>query len=176
MADFSLTAASIRPLNGAIWRPFTLGGSASVGDVVYEASAGTVIKANAAAVATAKAIGIIISIGTGGATSGASGDPCDVVLWGPVTGFSSLTPGARAYVSAATAGKLATAAPAATDAVTWLFGHNYDATTVMVAPVMVAPQTAIADPSGGATTDSQARTAIASIINALEANGILVQA
>jgi hypothetical protein len=39
--------------------------------------------------------------------------------------------------------------------------------------ISVAAQTHIADPTGGATTDTQARTAIASILDALEAAGIV---
>lgn len=39
--------------------------------------------------------------------------------------------------------------------------------------ISVAAQTHIADPTGGATTDSQARTAIAAILDALEAAGIV---
>jgi hypothetical protein len=42
--------------------------------------------------------------------------------------------------------------------------------------ISVAAQTHIADPTGGATTDSQARTAIASILDALEAAGIVAGA
>lgn len=48
--------------------------------------------------------------------------------------------------------------------------------TLMGSGVTVATGTqasAIADPTGGATTDAEARTAIASIINALEAFGIV---
>ncbi|NOY81943.1 MAG: DUF2190 family protein [Kiritimatiellaeota bacterium] len=40
-------------------------------------------------------------------------------------------------------------------------------------PYRPAEQTHIADPSGGATVDAEARTAINSILDALEANGIL---
>lgn len=42
--------------------------------------------------------------------------------------------------------------------------------------VLGSPQTAIADPSGGATIDAEARTAINSIIDALEAANILAAA
>jgi hypothetical protein len=39
--------------------------------------------------------------------------------------------------------------------------------------ISVAAQTHIADPTGGATTDTQARAAVASILDALEAAGIV---
>lgn len=42
-----------------------------------------------------------------------------------------------------------------------------------VAKVPVAPSVHLADPTGGATIDSQARTAIVAIIDALEAFGLM---
>jgi uncharacterized protein YxjI len=39
--------------------------------------------------------------------------------------------------------------------------------------VLTAQQVTIADPAGGATQDAEARTAIASIIDALQAHGLI---
>lgn len=39
--------------------------------------------------------------------------------------------------------------------------------------VLTEQQTTIADPSGGATQDAEARTAIAAIIDALQAHGLI---
>ncbi|MBN2714102.1 MAG: DUF2190 family protein [Planctomycetes bacterium] len=50
-------------------------------------------------------------------------------------------------------------------------GYVYVHLNVM--PKVITGQTAIADPTGGTTTDAEARTAIGSIIDALEAAGIL---
>lgn len=45
--------------------------------------------------------------------------------------------------------------------------------SVLRETILGSPQTAISDPSGGSTVDSEARTAINSIIDALEAAKIL---
>ncbi len=110
MADISLTAAQIRPLvaNGAVLRSYKAGAALTVGQAVYLASDGDVEPADANAVASARAIGIVVE-SRDGETSIASGDPCTVCVFGPVSGFSGMTPGANCYVSD-TAGKVADAA------------------------------------------------------------------
>lgn len=54
--------------------------------------------------------------------------------------------------------------------------QHVSGTTCIVEFAASKLQTTIADPSGGATVDSQARTAINSIIDAMEAHGILFPA
>ncbi len=175
MADITVTARSVRPLPGAILRDYIAGGSGNVGDVVYVDSTGKVQQALASAAATAKAYGVVIAAGALGATAFVSGDVVSVVIMGSVTGFASLVPPGRIYVSAATAGKLADAAPLSTlvNSVAWLMGLAVTTDTIFFEPFSPDPQASIADPSAGATIDAQARTAINAIILALEKQGIL---
>jgi hypothetical protein len=77
---------------------FDLGGAADVGDLVYIASDGDVEKADASAQDSAKAVGILTAV-EGGEDSGTAGDLVSVCVFGPVAGFSSMTPGANGYVS-----------------------------------------------------------------------------
>ncbi len=98
-ADLTVTAANVRPLEGADVQRYDAGGTLTVGNSVYVASDGDVEATDSDALSTAWSIGIVVS-GPKGATSISAGDPVDVVVSGPVAGFSSLTPGALGYVSA----------------------------------------------------------------------------
>src|SRR4051794_28819353 len=100
MADITVSASKVRPLNGAIIRRMDAGGTLSVGDAVYVDSNGKVQRADASTLANAQARGLVIAVGTAGATGAVSGDVVDVVTHGPVeVGASSLTNGAAVYVS-----------------------------------------------------------------------------
>lgn len=109
MADLTVTAKSVRPLPSSIVREFTAGGSGNVGDIVYVDANGKVQQTDADAAGTLVAIGVVVAVGSYGATAFVSGDPVSVVIFGAVCGFSGLTPGSKVYVSN-TAGKLADAA------------------------------------------------------------------
>lgn len=106
--EVTITAAKAKPLPGALVRDFVAGGTVAVGDLVYVDGNGQVQKSNGGAAGTANAVGFVVSAGTFGAVSAASGETVSVVYAGPVTGFSGMTPGARHYVSD-TAGRLSTA-------------------------------------------------------------------
>ena|SRR3569832_254983 len=113
MADLTVTAANVRPLDGAITRRVVLAGALTVGDIYYisnhDNGRPVVTKADGdGTAAVANARGILVSLGNG-KTTGAAGDVGVGVVLGPVAGFSSLTDGARGYVSD-TAGKIADAA------------------------------------------------------------------
>lgn len=90
MADVTITAADVRPLPGCIIRRFVAGGTIPVGAPVYLSAADTVSAADGSAVATAAAIGVLVAV-MDPATAGqaASGEYCDVVLFGPVAGYST---------------------------------------------------------------------------------------
>lgn len=98
MADLTVTAAQVRPLQGAVVRRFTAGGTINVGSPVYLSAAGKVAAADGSAVATACAIGVLAAVADGASyTAAASGDTVDVVLSGPVGGYTC-TYGTKYYV------------------------------------------------------------------------------
>lgn len=109
MADITVTAAQVAALteNGALVRDYDAGGTVNVGDVVYIASDGDVEQADGSAAGTAKGIGIVVDT-YDGTTSAADGERVPVCVFGPVSGFSSASPGGKGWVSD-TAGKLADA-------------------------------------------------------------------
>jgi hypothetical protein len=111
MADLTFTAASVRPLIPSnVVKHTADAASMTPGHLVYLKSDGDVALADANAAASVEAYGIIVAI-EGGKSSTAIGDVVSVALSGSrVAGFSSLTPGARGYVSE-TAGDIADAAP-----------------------------------------------------------------
>ena len=114
MADITVTSAQVKALqdNGALVRPYTAGGAITIGYAVYIAADGDVEHADGSAVGTAGAIGIAVE-SYDGETSVAAGDPVSVCVFGPVSGFSSATPGGKAWVSD-TAGRVASSAGDAT--------------------------------------------------------------
>lgn len=110
MALISLTAAQIRALtdHGAVIRRYDAGAAITVGQSVYVASDGDVEPAIATAQASAKAIGVAVE-SYDGETSIAAGKPVSVCVFGPVSGFSGMTPGNTIY-QGDTAGRVADAA------------------------------------------------------------------
>jgi hypothetical protein len=193
MADISLTLVQISELPPALGRDIPAGGAGSVGDVVYVNATDQAQKCDASAIATAKGWGIVTAVENGAQTF-ASGDMVHVAFFGPVTGFSGLTSGARQYVSE-TAGKLADAAPSAADSVVWPFSFALDASTIFVLPFAPVPQTKIAsltDSTTGAANDTltdvgaafnqatlnnnfaDVAAKINAILAALRANGIVI--
>lgn len=101
MADVTFTAAEISPLreHGAVVLPGRAGGAITVGHLVYLASDGDWERADAnVSAAVARAQGIAVA-SYDGETTIASGDPVSVCVFGPVAGFSGLTPGGNMYIS-----------------------------------------------------------------------------
>ena len=132
MALISLTSADIRALepNGAVVRPYTAGGAITVGYAVYVADDGDVEQADANAGGGAEdAIGIAVE-SYDGETSISAGDPVSVCVFGPVGGFSGMTPGDTLYVSD-TVGRIADAAATFDRIIGWA----ESATVVFVNPV-----------------------------------------
>lgn len=110
MADISLTSAQIAALteNGAIVRNYTAGAALTVGYAVYVSGNRAVTHSAASAAGTAKAIGVVVA-SYDGETSVASGGPAAVCVFGPVSGYTDGTAGAKAWVSN-NAGRIADAA------------------------------------------------------------------
>jgi len=139
MAAIEVAAVQIRPLNGALVRRFLAGAALNVGDAVYVDSSGEVQPADADALDSAQARGIVVAVGTAGATSAGGGAAVDVVTHGAVAlGTDELTPGAAVYVSV-TAGKLDHTAPAASGDYPFVIGWAENDGVLYVQPQVSAP-------------------------------------
>ncbi len=134
MAAIAYTPAHIRPLEGAVLRDYDAGGNGEVGNVIYIASDDDVEVTDADAAATAHGRGIVVAVNKEGETSFVAGDRLSVCVFGPVGGFSGMTPGSRVYVDA-DAGKLDHTSPA----VSMPMGYAESAGVVFVAPSMSGP-------------------------------------
>lgn len=139
MADIDVVPSLVRPLNGAIRRRKTAGGSGNVGDAVYYATDGDAEQADADAVGSAQARGIVVAVGTQGKTTFVEGDSIDVVTHGPVElGATGLTDGAAVFVST-TAGKLDQTAPASAGDFPFAIGYAESDTVIYVDPQVTVP-------------------------------------
>lgn len=134
MADITVTAANVRPLEGAVMRRGTAGGSGSVGDLVYQASDGDWEQADADFLANSQARGVVVGVnGQAGATAFTAGDRLDIVRWGPVAWGASMTIPGRVYVST-TAGKGDQTAPASAGDYPFVVGYAEAANILFVEP------------------------------------------
>src|SRR5690606_30215608 len=101
MANLTPVSANIRALtsHGAVVIPGTAGGTVTIGDLVYQASDGDWEEADAnVSAATATALGIAVQ-SFDGEDSVAEGNALSVCVFGPVAGYTDVTPGALYYVS-----------------------------------------------------------------------------
>jgi hypothetical protein len=104
MADITVVAANVRPLQGALIRRAVAGEALAFGDSVYVSSySGNLPVASKTdgngALGLTRCYGIVVGGGTDGATSVASGAQCDVCVLGAVAGLTDLTPGAIVWIS-----------------------------------------------------------------------------
>jgi hypothetical protein len=134
----AVTAANVRALEGAIKRNKQAGGTANMGDAVYIDSNGKVQQARANAAATSDAVGILAAIAVPGATAAATDDGVTVVPFGPVGGYSGLTPGAIYYVSDTTAGDITATAPSGAGKWAKSIGYAESASVLFVDPGIAA--------------------------------------
>jgi hypothetical protein len=134
MADVTVVAASVRPLGGCIIRRFTAGEALTYGAAVYMSANDTVSLADGSAVGTNKCIGIVVS-GAAGGSSVASGEECDVVLFGPVTGFSTNMAVNTIFYVSNTSGALCDAAVGADK--DCAVGVGINASTILVNPIII---------------------------------------
>lgn len=130
MALINLTAKSIRPLPGAIILRMIAGGAGNVGDSVYIAADADAEVGNGGATATAYTSALVVSA-PNGRTSFVAGDAIDVVVYGPVSGFTGMTPRDIIYQSD-TDGRLADTAGTNSHK----FGRAWNATTLFVNPAL----------------------------------------
>lgn len=122
MAVLTVTPANVRPLHQANVISAPAGAALALGDAVTLDTAGNLQKS---VNASGKAIGIVVAGARGQATLIAN-ELASVQVFGPLVGFSGMSPGRLAYLSA-TAGKL-------DDGGTVPVGYAIDATTLFVMP------------------------------------------
>lgn len=140
MADITITASRVRPLRGAITRRFPAASTnVAVGKPVYVKSDGKIELADADAVGTAQARGVVASIGDRGDLTAVVNQSCDVVVYGPMDiGASGLTDGANLFVST-TAGAMDQTAPAASGDFPYMIGWAESDTIVFIQPQGIVP-------------------------------------
>jgi hypothetical protein len=102
----TLVRLNVRPLNGAIVRPYTLASAGNIGDWVYPTAADKVAPARGNAIGTVYAIGIIVSIeGYMPGTAAVAEQTVGVCVFGPVSGFTGMDPvNPFVFIDAAVAG------------------------------------------------------------------------
>lgn len=107
MAALSFTAKNVRPLDGAVVRDYNASEALTMGDVVfvdttYANTSGVRSRVLKSVNSTSYGVGIVVAT-QNKTTTAAVGEAVSVVVWGPVAGFSGMTPGKRAYLSATAA-------------------------------------------------------------------------
>lgn len=137
MASISLTAANIKPLTGAISRRGTAGATLTPGAFVYLDGANGWKLADADAVASAQGRGVVVADDSG-STSFASGAVVDIVVFGPVAGYTGMTVGGAVFNSV-TAGDLDQTAPALAGDFPFAAGWAESATVLFVQPQISVP-------------------------------------
>ncbi len=134
----AVTAAQVRALEGALTRPRKAGGAITNGNAVYIDSNGRVQAARANLAATSEGMGVVSAVNETAETTAADGDAVTVVTFGPVGGFSSLTPVAIYYVDDGTAGAIVTPAPAGAGKWAKSIGYAESAGVLFVLPGVAA--------------------------------------
>lgn len=126
MAAVTPTVVNVRPGYQSVVIPVVSGVSASLGDAMTTGLDGLAAKS---ANASGKAQGLIVS-GSRKATDGSivAGETIGLCVFGPVEGFSGLTPGRLIYLDS-TAGKLSDSGSVA-------IGYAMTDTTIFVMPAL----------------------------------------
>jgi len=128
---------NVRPLNGALVRPYEAGAAVQQGDFVYvNFASDRVLPARANADGTTYAIGVVVSIeGHMPGTSAQAGQTVGVCVSGPVAGFVGMD-GATGIVwlSAATAGAVTQTKPTGVTNRVFAVGRAIRSDVLMVGP------------------------------------------
>lgn len=133
----TLTKTQVTPLPGALVRTVRLGEAASAGMGMTVNSSSQYLKADADAPGKRRTFGVLITDGQGQYnTSGdyASADDVSMCFFGPLAGFSGMTPGAPVYVDKTTAGLLTQTAPSGSNAVPCEVGYALTEDILFVFP------------------------------------------
>lgn len=123
---------------GSIINPYVLSEAATMLQAVYKKSDGTIALASSDVdEASAEAFGIICGVSNQyGETSVPAGATVSVCEWGPLYGFTGMTPGARAWVGS-TPGEVVDTAPAGE--YQYCLGESRSAIEFFVHPGLSAP-------------------------------------
>lgn len=130
----AVTATKVSPLTGAVLRDYVATSATVNGNAVAIDSNSQIVKAKADTAATSTAIGIQVAVPDAGQTTSVANDRCTVCTFGPVGGFSSLTPGAVYYVDSSTAGAITATAPTGGSVWAKSVGYAESATVLFVLP------------------------------------------
>jgi len=127
MSALSFTAAEINIANSktAITRPYTVGETVGVGELVaIKDSDDRAYKADADDTELARAVGIVVEVAKllGTDTDAEAGDAVTVCIYGPVGGFNSLAAGTFGYASG-TAGEIEDTNPGDADTYAFIVGR-----------------------------------------------------
>lgn len=136
MGSIAVSSVDVRPLEGAIVRPYKAGAALTIGYAVHLDSSGYVQHSDAnLSEAASRGMGIVVA-SKDGETAVVSGDRCSVCVFGPVGGYSSMTPGEPVYVSN-TAGRIDQTQP--TSAMRQALGRAFSDEIVYVNPDVQDP-------------------------------------
>ena len=134
----AVTANEVRALDGCLLRDFAAASTVAVGDCVYIGTSG-VARTDADAESTSAAVGIVVAVQDQfGSTTAAAGQRVSVCIFGPVSGFSSLTAGALQYIGT-TAGALTETATSTTGDVPYVIGRALSSSILFVTPNNTVP-------------------------------------
>ena len=120
----------MQSLFDAVFDEATAANDVDLAEIVYIVSEGNVDLARADAAATHIAIGVVTEAATSGGT-------CEFQTHGIVGGFSGLTPGAKYYLSAVTAGLVVATPDAVTGQYVVFLGKAISATELLFIPSTV---------------------------------------
>lgn len=133
--NITMDASTVKALPGYKSRRFDAGGTIYAGESCYIASDGDVERSDADGSLSAVVFGVVIA-GTpdAGGTVYTDGDRVDVACYGPITGYSSLTPGLPVYASTL-AGQMQQAPTFVTGDYITEVGIAVSATVILVNPI-----------------------------------------
>ncbi|HSW63419.1 MAG TPA: hypothetical protein VLH56_08925 [Dissulfurispiraceae bacterium] len=137
MADIPVVVASIRPLNNAVIRRGQAAEALTPGQAVYLDGANGWRPTDADFIAAAQGRGVVISDSVG-SVAFAAGSRVDIVTYGPVTGFTGMTPGGAVFNSV-NAGVMDQVAPALQGDFPYVMGYAESAVTIFVNPQVTIP-------------------------------------
>ena len=133
--NITMTATSVKGLPGVRVQRMDAGGTIYAGEPCYIVSDGDVERTDADGSLSAMAFGIVIAgKPDSGGTVFVDGDRVDVVTYGAVTGYASLTPGLPVYASTL-AGQMQQAETFVTGDYITEVGMAVNATTILVNPI-----------------------------------------